>query len=143
MTWRYAFEADELGPELAFIPLDVRRRLDLAGLHLSLAAWTAMTPAQRLAICDAEDTFARVVTESASAVGQPARVTSPTLDAPWRAPEALVRVRDRATTLGASIDAARWGSLDDGARYALFRLAAPEKSADKLRAALSELGLSS
>ena len=46
----FAFEGD-LHQTLEFIPLAVRRKLDLAGLKPSLAAWTALTRAEKLAVC--------------------------------------------------------------------------------------------
>ena len=50
MYLRFAFEGD-VHETLATIPLAVRRKLDLAGLKLSLAGWTALSRAERLAVC--------------------------------------------------------------------------------------------
>src|SRR5205814_10103329 len=50
MYLRLELEGD-LHRTLEFIPLAVRRKLDLAGLKLSLKAWAAMTRAERLAVC--------------------------------------------------------------------------------------------
>ena len=50
MYLRLELEGD-LHRTLEFIPLAVRRKLALSGLKLSLRAWTAMTRAERLAVC--------------------------------------------------------------------------------------------
>src|ERR687886_59600 len=50
MYLRLELEGD-LHRTLEFIPMAVRRKLDLAGLKLSLQAWTGMNRGERLAVC--------------------------------------------------------------------------------------------
>jgi hypothetical protein len=141
MYLRFAFEGD-LHRTLEFIPIAVRRKLDLAGLKLSLAAWNRMSRAEKLAVChlpvDAEgdlDVYREALTGFADRAGEPVTpLTGGAADrASWR------EVPDR---LAGRVDPARWAALPDEARYVLTRLCEPRKSGDKLEEALRELGLS-
>jgi hypothetical protein len=140
MYLRFAFEGD-LHRTLEFIPIAVRRKLDLAGLKLSLAAWNCLSRAEKLAVChlpvDGEEdleVYREALSGFAARVGEP---VSPLPGGPldsraWRhVPEALAT----------RVDRDRWSGLSDEARYVVVKLADPRKSKDKLEAALRELGL--
>ena len=146
MDTRFRFEGEEEA-SLEYMPLDLRRKLDLAALRLSLAAWQAMSLDDRASLC------AQDVTDDASATAFRERVIalaravghdvpdSPKAATVWReasAPEAVVT---RAAALGVDVGLAGWSSLDEARRYALYRLADPRKQADKFRSALEEFGL--
>jgi hypothetical protein len=140
MYLRFGFEGD-LHRTLEFIPIAVRRKLDLAGLKLSLAAWNRLTRAEKLAIChlpvdDDGDlaAYREVLAGFGERAGEPvARLEGGPVDPrSWRnLPE----------TLEGRVDAARWSRLSDEARYVVVKLTDPRKSKDKLEAALRELGL--
>lgn len=146
MYLRLQLEGD-LHETLQFIPLAVRRKLDLAGLKLSLAAWTAMTRAERLAVChlpvDAEgdlQAYREALAGFAERAGHPvAPLEGGPLDAkawgPARIPEALAA---RAPNLSL----AQWSRLSEEERYVLLRLSEARRSPEKLNAALRELKLS-
>ncbi len=143
----FAFEGEE-SERLEWIPLDVRRRLDLAGVRLSLAGWQAMPLHARARLCEAPVDRETDVAAYAEAVraAAPAEAVTPIAKVPfdqrpWT--DAGPRVAERARALGVDVDLARWAELDDAARYALHRLSDPKKSEAKLRAALAELGLAS
>lgn len=123
----WAFE----GHGLEFMPLDVRRKLDLAGLRPSLADWESLTLGQRQELHDAPvEGFAERVLALLPNVARTEKS-----DRPWdRAHDAIAaRAKELGVTLG------RWEDLDDAARYALYRLADPKKDGTKFRAALAEL----
>jgi hypothetical protein len=148
MADRFSFE-DDLGPELEFMPLDVRRKLDLAGLKLGLSAWQALSADERRALAEAPLTrdddapaFGARVEALAAARGQEVTRLEARSSHEWREPAARELVATRARELGVAFDSERWATLADDARYALARLARPEKSADKLRRALATFGLS-
>lgn len=141
----FAFEGDNT-QTLEWIPLDVRRRLDLAGVRLSLAGWQALPMQERVRFCEAPvdapgDVAAyRAAVLAAAPAGSAVPIEPIPFDArPWT--DAVDRVVERARALGVAVDPARWASLDDAARYALHRLSDPKKTEEKLRAALVELGL--
>lgn len=124
----WAFE----GHGLEFMPLDVRRKLDLAGLKPSLADWESLTLAQREELDSLpEDRFAARFLELLPDVARTEKS-----DRPWN--RARETITARALELGVQL--ARWDDLDDAARYALYRLSDPKKDPAKFRAALAELG---
>jgi hypothetical protein len=146
MYLRFEFEGD-LHRTLEFIPLAVRRKLDLAGLKLSLAAWTAMTRAERLAVCHLPvdgpgdlEVYREALAAFAERAGHPAApLEGGPLDASaWGAASIPPSVAARAPRLSA----AQWSRLPEEARYVLFRLAEPRRGSEKLEAALRELRIS-
>jgi hypothetical protein len=140
MYLRFAFEGN-LHRTLEFIPIAVRRKLDLAGLKLSLAAWNRLTRAEKLAVChlpvDGEDdleAYREALTGFAERAGEPVtRLEGGPVDPrSWRElPEAVA----------GRVDVARWEKLSDEARYVVARLSDPRKRKEKLESALKELGL--
>lgn len=140
MYLRFGFEGD-LHRTLEFIPLAVRRKLDLAGLKLSLAAWNRMSRAEKLAVChlpvDGEgdlEAYREALAGFAERTGEPVAplAAGPADPGSWRPlPE---RLEGR-------VAPARWAALSEEARYVLTRLCEPRKSGDKLEEALRELGL--
>jgi hypothetical protein len=137
----FSFER-EVYATLDLIPLGVRRKLDLAGVKLSLAGWQALPLADRRALAEAEVgdeasivAFGTMLREAAGRAG--ARLDPlPAGPHPWRVaavpPELGGRVGDEA-----------WAALDDEARHALLLLARGGSAAreERLRVALAELGL--
>jgi hypothetical protein len=124
----WAFE----GHGLEFMPLDVRRKLDLAGLRPSLADWQSLAVDQRAALDAAPiEGFADRVIALLPNVAR-----TPPSTRPWNGDEARDTVAIHAESLGLVLEG--WESFDDAQRYALFRLASPKKDVDKFRAALAE-----
>jgi hypothetical protein len=143
MYLRFAYEGD-VHQTLATIPLAVRRKLDLAGLKLSLSGWTAMTRAERLAICHLPvdsaadlEVYREALRGFAERAGQPVSPLElgPADPAGW-GPD---RVPD---TLTSRVSAKEWAALSDEARYALVKLSEPRRGPEKLALALAELGFS-
>ncbi len=146
---RFRFERETAGEDLALMPYDVRYRLDLAGIKLSLAAWQGLSVATRRAICEhpvatdeALAAFAARVDAEVSRAGHAApRIEPAPTPHPWSGDEALAAVVARAKELGAAVRAERWSALDDEQRYALVRASAKGKGAERLLAALAEFEL--
>jgi hypothetical protein len=145
MYLRFDLEGD-IHRTLEFIPLAVRRKLDLAGLKLSLAAWTAMTRAERLAVCHLPvdgpgdlEVYREAVAGFAERAGHPAAPLEggPLDGSAWGASRIPESVAARAPRLWA----AQWSALPEEARYVLFRLSEPRRGPEKLEAALRELRL--
>jgi hypothetical protein len=143
MYLRFDFEGD-VHRTLEFIPLAVRRKLDLAGIKLSLKAWTAMSRAERLAVChlpvDAppdRDVYREALAGFAERAGHPvAPLEGGALDGrAWSAE----RVPDAVATRAPQLQGRAWSSLPDEARYVLWRLAEARRGPEKFDAALREL----
>jgi hypothetical protein len=145
MYLRLELEGD-LHRTLEFIPLAVRRKLDLAGMKLSLKAWTAMPRAERLAICHLPvdgpgdlDVYREALAAFAERSGHPvAPLEGGALDGSAWGP---ARIPDSVAERAPSLSSAQWSGLPEDARYVLFRLAEPRRAPDKLNAALRELRL--
>jgi hypothetical protein len=163
----FSFER-EVHATLDLMPFTVRRKLDLAGLKLSLAGWQTLPIADRRALTDAEvDDDASVASFAAALRAAAARVDAPLAPLPsrglppWRETTVPIVVAARLLELGAPIADAAWAALDDEARYALLNLSekrrergapigtgaaeagapGPAPHPERLRAALVELGL--
>jgi hypothetical protein len=143
---RFDFEGD-IHATLSCVPLVVRRKLDLAGLKISLAGWQALSRAERLALChmpaDTNDDVA-VYTEALRGFAERAGVPlSPLPGAParsaWDAPAVLDRLRARLGPGG--VDEAAIGRLTEEERFALHKLAEPARGVEKLMLLVRELGL--
>jgi len=136
----------ELYATLDLMPFTVRRKLDLAGLKLSLAGWQALPIASRRALADAEvdddasvaafTASLRAAAERVSALLQPLAAPGPP---PWRVPTVPPAVQTRLLELGVRLENPSWAALDDEARYALLKLS--ERHPEHLGTALVELGL--
>lgn len=140
---RFEFEKD-MYDALEFMPLDVRRRSDMAGVRISLAGWQALTFADRLTLGQlAVDTEADLDAYRLIARALMDRVEQPMKEdhraTPWRDPQVTVAIAARARELGCTFDPASWGALDDACKYVLYRLSDSKKDPDKFRAALVEV----
>lgn len=141
----FSFETD-VDERLELLSLDVRRRLDLAGVHLSLAAWKKLSFAERLALChlpaeapEERESYRVIAAGFAERAGEPARTLATEGPPKWRTSEGFEAVRDAARSAGAAVELAWWAALDDAERFALVHLAAP-KRAERFAAALAVLG---
>ena len=149
MYKRFAFEGD-VHTSLDCVPLTVRRKLDLAGIKLSLVGWQRLTRDERLCLChlpvdhdDEIDVYREVLLAfcqrrdvACKALVDPAATTRA-----WNDPHIPSPLRDRLPAFATRLDDERWASLDEECRYALLKLADPKREAAKLVAALVELGL--
>ncbi len=147
MARTFLFEGDN-NQTLEWIPLDVRRKLDLAGVKLSLAAWQQMARTHREELIAADvqshadaERYRDLAVRLADVAGGKAEVIVPVPfdERPWSKDAALHELEARARVLSIAIDPTRVRALDDAGRYALLRLCDPRKSEDKLRAAIAEL----
>lgn len=136
----FAFE--EPNPELVWIPLAVRRALDLTGTALSLEAWQGLPLETRrsLIALGARPEVDLEAVQSLLAVATPPPGRIPPRPDPSTPDTALLDAADsRAEELQQ-----RWPELSPLARYALVKLAhggrkAPGDSSRRLASALSEL----
>jgi hypothetical protein len=149
MYKRFDFEGD-IHASLSCVPLTVRRKLDLAGLKISLEGWQRLSREERLALChlpvDA-DAEIEVYREVMRGFCQQRGVACKPLDdamartRAWNSANVPAGLHERAADLGATLNDPAWGNLDEESRYALVKLADPKRTPEKLQAALVELGL--
>ncbi|MGD1026416.1 nitrate reductase associated protein [Candidatus Binatus soli] len=142
MFRRFDFEK-ELYETLEFIPLSVRRKLDLAGVKLHLKEWQALSRVERLVIChfpagspEERDVLAAFLREAVKRrAGTDVGTMKPAAhdDAPdaGQVPPDVARL---IAELG--LPEKRWSLLDPDERFALAKMA--RGGADKFMSAWSE-----
>ena len=121
----FSFEDDGL----EFIPLDVRRKLDLAGVKLSLSAWQRLSFEERRALVEAKESWA----PRGLARGGGERIT---VGYPRRGGDSLLAAEEAARAIGIAINRT---ALDDRGRYALCYYASRDE--ERFRAVIAELGV--
>jgi hypothetical protein len=132
----YAFDAADA--ELQLLPMAARRALDVAGLHVSLAAWQLLPLGVRQALValgagttvDATLVATQLAQAGAVCVEQPALFDPPAVAPPPDVVEALQPARP--------LDAACWAQLRALDRYVLAQLTRRGKL-ERLAAAYDEI----
>jgi hypothetical protein len=147
MYRRFRFEGD-IHATLDCVPLTVRRKLDLAGLKISLEGWQALPFAERLALCHLPvDTDADLIAyrdvmrgfcEQAGVPLKPLENVDPRL---WRGSTVPSIVRGRLDANRLQLSDEDWRELDEETRYSLVKLADPKRNPAKLPWLMAELGL--
>ncbi len=142
MFRRFDFEKD-LYQTLEFVPLSVRRKLDLAGVKLHLNQWQALSRVERLVIChfpvgspEERDVLAAFLRDAVKtrAGTELATMKPESHDA---APDAGQVPPDVARLIAElRLPEKRWSLLDPDERFALAKLA--RGGADKFMSAWSE-----
>jgi hypothetical protein len=146
MYRRFEFEGD-IHASLECVPLAVRRKLDLAGLKISLSGWQILPRADRLTLChlpvDCQEEIG-VYREVMLSCCERAGVPLTALDDPsateriWNGPSVPSPLLERIQSLGVLLPDAVWSGLGEEIRYALLKLANPKRKVEKLPALLVE-----
>lgn len=141
---------NEFATNLRCIPMAVRRKLDLAGIKVSLAQWSRLPTAVRSELLSVPSAirddlerwgrrFRAVVLQHA---GEELRELPPAEHPPWMqldtVPSAL---RDHAQAAGLKLGVADWRGLDELERFALIKLSRPGHENRNFLAACGEFGL--
>jgi hypothetical protein len=130
MFHRFQYES-EFYPALSRIPLDVRRKLDLTGIKISLKTWLAFGYTERLVLChlpvDSDEErqifAAHLDFLSRQYCDRPLQTTDALNSDLWRAsevPEAVLRKSAAAALPVSLVEWARWQPHE---RYALYKMA--------------------
>jgi hypothetical protein len=147
MLRRFKFE-DEVHQSLSCVPMAVRRKLDQAGVKISLEQWQTLRRGERLAIChlptgsDEERATLRFFVEEAvqERCGSATKPVSDELrraaEPPAAPPKELVA---SAKAEGVELSQPAWDRLDADERYALIKLGGGDKHSHNFGAALHEL----
>ena len=148
MFYRYKFES-EIYPEMSRIPLNVRMKLDLTGLKMSLKSWLVFSLEERNALCDLPvetDEERAAFTSYADQLsrryfGEPAAPAPPVANPAWEDRE---RVPDSVTAkgrkVGHPITLAEWRAWNRYQRYALIKLSTTKNEPELFIQAIKEFG---
>jgi hypothetical protein len=144
----FRFEED-FTASLRCIPMAVRRKLDLAGVKLRLAHWTALDRQERQRLLDWPDQEQDVqalrlwLLERTAALPEgPARCLPQAIAEPWQQqdcwPEVVLRSAEQ---LGLALRPGGWQTLEELQRFALVKLSHPGHEHRNLPLALGEFDL--
>ena len=130
MFHRYQYEAD-FYPTLSRLPLDLRRKLDLTGIKLSLKTWQAFSFEERTVLCHLPcetDEEAQALSNyidflSRRYNGTPIEKIEPLNAALWQPSAVPQAVLDRSTALHHAVTLERWRLWPSHDRYALYKTA--------------------
>ncbi len=150
MFHRFRYEA-EFYPTLSRLPLDVRRKLDLIGIKLSLKDWLAYSLEERNVLCHLPVESAderRVFTDyldflSRKYQGKTAEITGAMDSALWSAAQVPEPVAQRSAACGNAVSLGEWSGWQPYQRYALYKTAVSTKQPEAFVGVLEELRASS
>lgn len=147
MIRRFRFEGD-IYEKLDCVPLAARRKLDLAGIKISLAGWQALARAERIALChlpiDHDEELAAYVEclrGFAERAGVKLDAMSPVDRGEWSADHVPDRVTRALGDRAAILPLERWSKLDEDDRFCVHKLADPKRHPEKFWLLLEELGV--
>jgi len=130
MFHRYDYEA-EFYPKLARLPLDVRRKLDVTGVKISLKDWLSFSFEERTVLCHLPcdtDEERQVFTAyldflAVKYLGKPSQKTQPMDSAIWSALAVPDEVAQKSEGLNQAVEASEWRHWHSEQRYALYKTA--------------------
>jgi len=130
MFHRYDYEA-EFYPKLARLPLDVRRKLDVTGVKISLKDWLSFSLEERTVLChlpcdndEERQVFAAYLDFlSGKYCGKPTDKTDPMDSALWSALALPDSIAQRSMALNQAVSVSEWRHWQSEQRYALYKTA--------------------
>jgi hypothetical protein len=144
MFHRYQYEA-QFYPTLSRVPLDVRRKLDICGIKLSLKDWQRFSLEERVTLChlpcetveEIEVTIRYIDFLSRRYCDRPIEKVAPLDDILWNAavPKPVI---ERSAALKI-VTEKEWRELPSHHRYALFKTAVSEKQPEAFEQVLNQV----
>lgn len=146
MFHRYDYEA-AFYPKLTRLPLDVRRKLDVAGIKISLKDWLGFSLEERLVLCHLpcdQDDERRVFTAyldflAGKYLGKPSEKTEPMDSARWSALAVPGEVAQKSGALGQAVTANEWRGWPSHHRYGLYKSAVSKSQPEAFEQVLKQL----
>jgi hypothetical protein len=146
MFYRYDYEA-EFYPSLNRLPLDVRRKLDIAGIKISLKDWLVFGIEERMVLCHmpCDNDEERLVFASfmdflaRKYFGKPTQKIEPLDPAFWTDLTVPDAVAQRSTALRQVVTASEWRHWPAHHRYALYKSALSDKQPEAFEHVLIQL----
>ena len=146
MFHRYQYEA-EFYPTLSRLPLDVRRKLDLTGIKLSLKDWQSFSIEERTILChlavdsadEAQALSHYVDFLSRRYFGKATEKTTPLDPTLWQPSNVPQPVIERSTVLGQPVATDEWRHWPCHDRYALYKTAVSQSQPEAFEQVLRQL----
>jgi len=146
MFHRYAYEAEHY-PTLGRLPVDVRRKLDITGIKISLKGWLAIGLEERAVLChlpcesaEEQQVFTTYLDFLASKyLGRPTDKTEPMDSALWSEAAVPNAVTQKSSSLGPAITASEWRNWPSHHRYALYKTAVSKSQPEAFEQVLAQL----
>jgi len=146
MFHRFRYEA-EFYPSLSRIPLDVRMKLDLAALKISLKDWLACSFEERAVLChlpidsaEEKQTFAAYLDFLCRKYrGEPVEVTIVLNSFLWNTSEVPEAVAQKSASCFNTVMLADWQRWEPHQRYALYKTAISKSQPEAFTNILDEL----
>ena len=146
MFHRYDYEA-EFYPTLSRLPLDLRRKLDVTGIKISLKDWLAFTMEERAALCrlpcDSDDEKQAFILYldflSTKYLGKPAEKAAPISEVLWSDSALPAAVVERSQSLRAAVTLDEWRRWQSHHRYGLYKTAVSKTQPEAFEQVLRQL----
>jgi hypothetical protein len=146
MFHRFQYES-EFYPSLSRIPLEVRMKLDLAGVKISLKDWLAWSFEERTVLChlpcaggeELDALIAYLDFLSRKYAGAPAAMTERLDPALWEGAEVPSPVREKSAECGRVVTRSDWLGWQSYQRYALYKTAISKSQPEAFANVLEEL----
>jgi hypothetical protein len=146
MFHRYDYEA-EIYPTLSRLPLELRRKLDICGIKISLKDWLAIGIAERRALChlpcdSAEEiaVFGDYLESIAERYrGTPYDKCEPADLTQWNSDEVPPAVLAKSAELGPTVTPQEWRRWQSPQRYALYKTAVSHNQPEAFERVLAQL----
>lgn len=146
MFHRFRYEA-KYYPNLNRLPLDVRMKLDLTGVKISLNDWLAYSFEERNALChlpaeraDERQVFADYLDFlSRKYGGKPVERTEPMDSARWGAAQVPEPVAQKSAACSNAVNLSEWQAWQAHQRYALYKTAVSKNQPEAFEGVLGEL----
>jgi len=146
MFRRFQYES-QYYTTLSRLPLDVRRKLDLIGLKISLKDWLAFTLEERTVLChlpiesiDEQQAFQAFLDFlSRKYLGRPVQMAEPMSASLWNGEAVPEPVRLKNADSNTAVTRQEWAQWHDHDRYALYKTATSTNQPDAFAQVLKEL----
>ena len=146
MFHRYQYEA-EFYPTLSRLPLDVRRKLDLTGIKLSLKDWQAFSIEERTILChlpvdtadEAQALSQYIDFLSRRYFGKAMEKTAPLDPMLWQPASVPQTVIERSAVIDQPVTPNEWRQWPSHDRYALYKAAVSQSQPEAFEPVLRQL----
>lgn len=146
MFHRYDYEA-EFYPNLSRLPLDLRRKLDVTGIKISLKDWLAISLEERNVFCHLPCENAEELQVFATYLdfligkylGKASEKTEPMDSTLWGEAAVPDAVAQQCSSLGLAVTLAEWRNWPSHHRYALYKTAVSKSQPEAFEQVLAQL----